>query len=117
MRPRTASIAALALAAALAGALRVANALDYPDMLGNWCSATARLEFSRDAMGVLIFATKSHTSSRVTRYDFTGSLVTVHWERDDGQMTTSVFGEFAADGRTMFLQPAQSVPRREYKRC
>jgi hypothetical protein len=32
-------------------------------------------------------------------------------------LTSSDFGEFSADNRTMFLQPAGNVPRREYRRC
>jgi hypothetical protein len=102
--------------AALCGAGSDANALTYKDILGNWCSATARLEFSRDAMGVLLFAGKSHSSARVTKYEFVGPTVTVHWIKD-GDETSSDFSEFSADGRTMFLQPGENVPRREYHRC
>jgi hypothetical protein len=107
------AIAAIA-AASLAG--RDARALDYGDILGNWCSATARLEFSRKEMGVFLFSSKSHSSTRVTRYQFAGSTVTVYWEKD-GKETSSDFGEFSTDGRTMYLQPAENVPRREYHRC
>jgi hypothetical protein len=110
----TAVAIAAITAASLAG--RDARALDYGDILGNWCSATARLEFSRNQMGVFLFLSKSHSSSRVTRYEFAGSTVTVYWEKD-GKETSSDFGEFSTDGRTMFLQPAESVPRREYHRC
>ena len=107
---------AIATIAAACLTSRGANALDYGDILGNWCSATARLEFSRTAMGVFLFASKSHSTSRVTRYEFAGSIVTVYWEKD-GKETSSDFGEFTPDGRTMFLQPADNVPRREYRRC
>jgi hypothetical protein len=93
-----------------------ANALTYKDILGNWCSATARLEFSRDAMGVFLFASNSRSKARVTKYQFDGPIVTVYWMKD-GEETSSDFGEFSADGRTMFLQPAENVPRREYRRC
>lgn len=93
-----------------------AGALDYSDILGNWCSATARLELSRDTMGVFLFASKSHSTTRVTRYEFVGAIVTVHWKKDDKE-TSSDFGEFSADRRTMFLQPHENVPRREYHRC
>jgi hypothetical protein len=111
-----ASVVAMAAIAAASLAGRDARALDYSDILGNWCSATARLEFSRTTMGVFLFSSKSQSSTRVTRYEFTGSTVTVHWEKDGGE-TSSEFGEFSADGRTMFLQPARDVPRREYHRC
>jgi hypothetical protein len=111
-----ASAVAIATIAAAFLAAGDARALDYRDILGNWCSATARLEFSRDAMGVFLFASQSHSSTRVTRYEFAGSLVTVYWEKD-GKQTSSDFGEFSADGRTMFLQSSENVPRREYHRC
>lgn len=102
--------------AALACAGRDAHALTYKDILGNWCSATARLEFSRDTMGVFLFASKSHSTTRVSKYEFVASTVTVYWDKD-GKTTSSDFGEFSVDGRTMFLQPAEKVPRREYHRC
>ena len=67
-------------------------------------------------MGVFLFSDKSHSSTRITRYQFMDSQVTVYWKNDDGE-TSSDFGEFSTDGRTMFLQPANNVPRREYHRC
>jgi hypothetical protein len=111
-----ASAAAIAMIATAWLSGRDARALEYGDILGNWCSATARLEFSRTTMGVFIFSSKSKSSTRVTRYEFAGSIVTVYWEKD-GSETSSDFGEFSADGRTMFLQPHENVPRREYHRC
>lgn len=115
-RPARATAVAIAAVATACLAPSAARALDYGDILGNWCSATARLEFSRDTMGVLLFSDKSHSSARVTRYEFVGSLVTVYWMKD-GSQTSSDFGEFSADHRTMFLQPHDNVPRREYHRC
>jgi hypothetical protein len=109
---------ALLAAAAIAICCAVSNAsaLAYDDILGNWCSQTARLEFSRDAMGVFVFASKDRLSRRVTAYEFTDSIVVVRWYLDD-KLTSSTFGEFSPDGKTMFLQPGESVPRREYHRC
>jgi len=106
----------LAATAALVCIGTDAGAVTYADILGNWCSATARLEFSRNTMGVLLFADKTRSTARITRYEFAGSTVTVYWIKD-GKETSSDFGEFSADGRTMFLQPADNVPRREYRRC
>jgi hypothetical protein len=94
----------------------VANALSYQDILGNWCSATARLEFSRDTMGVFLFSDRSHLSRPVSTYEFHDNYVVVRWDLD-GKATSSTFGEFTSDGRTMFLQPGDEVPRRQYKRC
>jgi hypothetical protein len=111
-----ASATAIAAIVMACFAARDAGALDYSDILGNWCSATARLEFSRSTMGVFLFADKSKSTTRVTKYEFAGSVVTVYWEKD-GNETSSDFGEFSADGRTMFLQPSGNVPRREYHRC
>jgi hypothetical protein len=110
------SAVAIAAIAAVCFANRDANALSYRDILGNWCSATARLEFSRSTMGVFLFASKSHSTTPVTKYEFVGSTVTVYWMKE-GKETSSDFSEFSADGRTMFLQPAEDVPRREYSRC
>jgi hypothetical protein len=91
-----------------------ASALDYGDILGNWCSTTARLEFSRDTMGVFVFANKSHLSRKISKYEFSDTSVTVRWYLGD-DLTSSSFGEF--NGATMFLQPGGDVPRREYHRC
>jgi hypothetical protein len=107
-----AGAAAVAFICAAGGA----SALTYDDILGNWCSQTARLEFSRDEMGVFIFSDKQRLSRKVTAYEFDGSVVTVRWYLDE-KLTSSTFGEFSADGKTMFLQPGESVPRREYHRC
>ena len=106
--------AATAVAVSCAGA--DARALSYRDILGKWCSATARLEFSRQAMGVYKFADKTRSSNKVQRYEFTDTGVSVHWT-NGGELTSSDFGEFSADNRTMFLQPYGNIPRREYHRC
>src|SRR5579872_5797905 len=78
---RASAVAIAAITAAFFSG-RDANALTYSDILGNWCSATARLEFSRNAMGVFLFSSKSHSSTRVTKYEFAGSIVTVYWDKD-----------------------------------
>jgi hypothetical protein len=106
--------ATTAVAVGCAGA--DAQALGYRDILGKWCSATARLEFSRQAMGLFKFADKSRSSSKVQRYEFSATGVIVHWY-NGGELTSSDFGEFSADNRTMFLQPSGDVPHREYRRC
>ena len=111
-----AGVVAAATAISMWCAIGDASALGYEDIIGNWCSATARLEFSRQAMGVFLFSDKSHLSRKVTAYEFNGGTVTVRWYLDD-ELTSSTFGEFSADGRTMFLQPGGEVPRREYRRC
>ena len=94
----------------------VAHAISYDDILGNWCSTTARLEFSRDTMGVFLFSDRSHLSRPISNYEFHDNYVVVHWELD-GKQTSSTFGEFTSDGRNMFLQPGDDVPRRQYHRC
>jgi hypothetical protein len=94
----------------------VANAIGYDDMLGNWCSTTARLEFSRDTMGVFLFSDRSHLSRPISAYEFHDNYVVVRWYLD-GKLTSSTFGEFTSNGRTMFLQPGDDVPRRQYNRC
>jgi hypothetical protein len=106
--------AATAVAVSCAGA--DARALGYRDILGKWCSATARLEFTRQAMGVYKFTDKTRSSNKVQRYEFTNAGVSVYWY-NGGDLTISDFGEFSTDNRTMFLQPPGNVPRREYHRC
>jgi hypothetical protein len=103
-----------ALAVSFAGA--DAHALGYRDILGKWCSATARLEFTRQAMGVYKFADKARASNKIQRYEFTATGVIVYWY-SGGELTSGEFGEFSADHRTMSLQPPGDVPRREYRRC
>jgi hypothetical protein len=93
-----------------------ASAIGYDDILGNWCSATARLEFSRATMGVFLFSDRSHLSRSISTYEFHDNYVVVRWDLE-GKPTSSTFGEFTSDGRTMFLQPGDDVPRREYHRC
>jgi hypothetical protein len=93
-----------------------ASALGYDDILGNWCSTTARLEFSRDTMGVFLFADKSKVNRKISTYEFSGSIVTVRWYLDNEE-TSSTFGEFSPNGATMFLQPGKDIPHREYRRC
>jgi len=116
MGHRKARLLAAATAVATWCASGDASAVGYDDILGNWCSATARLEFSRNTMGVFVFANKSHMSRKISRYEFSDTTVTVRWFIED-ELTSSSFGEFSRDGRTMFLQPGADVPRREYHRC
>jgi hypothetical protein len=111
-----AGLVAAATALSMWCATSDASALGYDDIIGNWCSATARLEFSHETMGVFLFSDKSHLSRKITKYEFDGSTVTVRWYLEN-ELTSSTFGEFSPDGRTMFLQPGTDVPRREYHRC
>ncbi len=95
-----------------------AKALSDRDILGSWCSATARLTFTGGTMTTLLLSNKSNTRHRVKNYEFGATSVTVYWYNDK-ELTSSDFGEFSADGRRMFLQPdtKSNVPRREYNRC
>jgi hypothetical protein len=111
-----AGLAAVATAISMWCATGDASALGYDDILGNWCSSTARLEFSRETMGVYLFADKSKMNRKVSAYEFSDSIVTVRWYFDD-ELTSSTFGEFSANGTTMFLQPGKDIPHREYHRC
>jgi hypothetical protein len=96
-----------------------AKALSDRDILGSWCSATARLTFTRGTMTTLLFSDKSEVSRRIKNYEFGAGAVTVYWYKDKNELTSSDFSEFSADGRRMFLQPDAkfNVPRREYNRC
>ena len=113
---RVTAVALASIAMATLCAPRDAAAITLKGFLGNWCSATARLSFSPNQMGVFLFSDKSQTNHRVTGYDVTDTVVTAHWYKDK-ELTSSTFSEFSADGHTMFLQPSDKVPRREYKRC
>ena len=93
-----------------------ASAVGYDDILGNWCSTTARLELSRDTMGVYLFSDKSKIDRKISKYEFSDTTVTVRWYLDNEE-TNSTFGEFSPNGGTMFLQPDKDVPRRQYRRC
>ena len=113
-----ASFSACLLAFVLLLIAAEAQALNYPDILGKWCSATARMTLTRDTMSIFLFSTKKNASFRIKNYEFAGPLVTVNWY-DDKELSSSTFGEFSADRRIIFLQPdkGSNIPRREYRRC
>jgi len=93
------------------------KALGYQDLLGGWCSATAKLTFTRATMTVRLFRDSSSVERKITRYEFHDSSVDVYWLDEDTHETSSTFGEFGKGGNQMFLQPADNVPHREYNHC
>lgn len=93
-----------------------AKAIDYRDILGAWCSVSAKIVFTRSAMSVTLFSTHRTTTEKITRFKFSESDVEVFWIRSKEEVSAT-YGEFSADRRVMVLQPDGSAPRREYRRC
>lgn len=113
---RTVLPAALIVAAASLYASDESNALEHRHIICAWCSATAKIVFTRSTMTVTRFSTGTVTTEKITRFGFSKEAVTVYWMRDKEE-TSADYSEFSADGRVMFLQPTDKVPHQEYRRC
>jgi hypothetical protein len=109
--------AALIAAAASLYASGESKALEFRDISGAWCSATAKITFTRTAMTVDRFATHVVTTEKIVRFKYSDTAVIVFWIRDKKEASAE-YTEFSANRRTMFLKgDGNSVPRREYRRC
>jgi hypothetical protein len=107
--------------AMLAGTLlwppSAAQAIDYKDVLGAWCSQTAQLTFTREHMGVKWFADNQTAQYKIVKFEFEKETVEVYWVDFDNKQVSAVYGDFSADNKRMFLLQNPNAPRREYHRC
>ncbi len=114
MKSRRTSLLAIA---AMLCASTPSGAVDYPDILGSWCSVTSKYIFTRESFGIFVFATKGEGTFRIVGYQFSPSEVDVGWFNPQAGERHAVFGEFAKDGKTMFQQERGAAPHKEFRRC
>jgi len=107
----------LVVAAAGLWTSAASNAIEYRDILGTWCSASAKIRFTRDAMKVTLFESGRTIIYKVTKYDLASLYVRVHWINFKKEEVWAEYSEFSRDGRNMVLQPNKVAPRRPYHRC
>ncbi len=114
---RKAMILALTVAAAAVCWSSRAAALTYDDILGTWCTAAGRSGFTRESLNIFRSSDNASFSFRITRYEFSDASVKVFWIRRDGDETSTTYGQFGADGRTMVQLPTQQSAERPHRRC
>jgi len=107
----------LVVAAASLWTSAASNAMEYSDILGTWCSASAKIRFTRDSMKVTLFSSGRILVYKVTRYDLERRYVRVHWVNLKKEEVWAEYSEFSPDGQEMVLQPNKVAPRRPYHRC
>lgn len=112
------SIAAMSmLAAASLWPAQPAQAVEYKDILGAWCSQTAQLTFTRERMGVKWFSDGETAEYKIVKFDLQKETVEIFWVDSDNKEVSAVYGDFSADDKQMFLQQNPNAPRRQYRRC
>ncbi|KAB2920373.1 MAG: hypothetical protein F9K29_02515 [Hyphomicrobiaceae bacterium] len=114
---RKATILTLVVAAAAVFWSSRAAALTYDDILGTWCTAAGRSGFTRESLNIFRSSDSASFSFRITRYEFAETYVRVFWIRRDGAETSTTYGQFGADGRTMVQLATQESAERPHRRC
>lgn len=109
---RIAFIAA-ALSAGFAGE---AAALTLKNIAGKWCGLTTNYVFTSNSLSVAFHDGSPTRKFKVTRYEYLGTTVKMHWVNNGKDLFTD-FSDFGADGRTMVQQKNDAGPRRPFKRC
>jgi hypothetical protein len=97
------------------GAGAPAGALEPHDILGAWCSQTAKIDFGQKILTVTRIGGQP-LQEQIKRYAFGKDSVTVYWTRE-GKEVEAHYGEFSADNKTMASRATSAAPRREYHRC
>jgi hypothetical protein len=114
----TAWAAAMALVAAGVLGCGRADAVEFKDIAGKWCTSGGTEEFDRDNLTAIPAGGNQRRVYPIERYDFGAKKVTVVW-RDDtrGESYTTDFANFSADGQRMVQLKNAAGPRRQFHRC
>jgi hypothetical protein len=107
----------LVVAAASLWTSAASNAIESRDILGTWCSATAKIKFAPDAMTVRLFSSQQIHVYKVVGYDYSPDTVKVTWTDFKKEEVWAEYSEFSPNRRRMYLQKHKVAPRREYNRC
>jgi hypothetical protein len=110
-------VASFALVCAGLATPTPSRALDYPNILGNWCSETSKYTFTREMFSIYVFATRGEGSFKIIDYSFDSEEVDVGWFNPEAGERHAVFGEFSQDGAMMFQLARGSAPHKRYQRC
>jgi hypothetical protein len=112
--------AAIALSAVMMGA--PAWALSEADILGRWCGDSknpnvTNLSFGRNQLTVTFVSDGAQSKFTVTSYDFSDTVITMNWHREDKKAAFTEYGEFSSDRRTMVQLGDARFPRYVFRRC
>ena len=91
-------------------------AVSFENIAGKWCGEATNYTFSHDTLIVDFVNGSPPMRFEVTRYEYSGGNVTVHWI-NEGEKTYTDFNEFSADGQTMVQMKTNVGPRRPFHRC
>jgi hypothetical protein len=92
---------------------RIADAMTYKDIAGQWCGETTDYVFAPNSLTV-----KFHDSgpAKITKYTYDKDGLRIDWLNSAGKASVTVFGEFIGNA-TMVQQQNDRGPRRSFKRC
>jgi len=93
------------------------NVIESADILGTWCSKTAKIRFTRDAMTVTLFSRGEAHTYKIVSYKFSGTYVRITWINYKDEEVWAEYSDFSRDGRRMYLQKNRVAPRRKHNRC
>jgi hypothetical protein len=109
--------AAIALSMAVLTSLP-ASALTFSDIAGKWCTGAGIAEFAQRTLTIVRSSDGARSVYAVHRYEYTDRTIVVHWVRWDNKETTTEYGDFSADRRSMMqFQTSDGGLRREHLRC
>jgi len=114
---RKASAFALLIGAASVFWSNAVAAFGYNDVYGRWCTVGGQTEFTPQYLKILRYSDNARFDFPISRYEFSEQEVTVFWIRADGSQTTTIYGRFSSDGRTMVQLPTAQFGERPHTRC
>jgi hypothetical protein len=113
---RRSSLAVIAAITAAILAAAPAHALSFKDISGKWCTAAGSSQFTEKAI-IVRKSDGSRIELKIDHYVYADDAITVFWVAPDQSMTSTTYGDFGADGRTMAQFTTDNGPRRAHRRC
>jgi hypothetical protein len=92
------------------------RALSFKDISGKWCTVAGSSQFTEKAI-IVRKSDGGRIELKIDHYDYADDAITVYWLTPDKSMTSTTYGDFGADGRTMAQLATSDGPRREHRRC
>ena len=100
-----------------AGAAKIADAMTYKDIAGQWCGDVTDYVFTPNTLTVKFHDDRPANVFKITKYTYTKDSVSIDWVNGAGKESVTVFAEFIGSTNSMAQQQNGDKPRRPFHRC
>jgi hypothetical protein len=101
----------------LAGPAKIADAMTYKDIAGQWCGDVTDYVFTPNTLTVKFHDGRPANVFKITKYTYTNDSVSIDWINGAGKGSVTIFAEFGANSTTMAQRQNGDKPRRPFHRC